>query len=157
MSTARTIAPAPIRKRLEVRAPLERTFEIFTSAMGTWWPKGHSVLSSPQMDVHIEPKVGGRWYEIGEDGSEYEWGEVRDWDAPRRVLLIWRLNAEFQYDPALTTEVEVRFAAGANGLTIVDFEHRGLEAFGAAAEPVRAGMDEGWAMILGGFKAAAEG
>jgi hypothetical protein len=65
------IAPAPIRKTLRVRAPQARAFEIFMAGMGRWWPKGHSLLQSPQRDVVVEPRAGGRWYEIGEDGSEY--------------------------------------------------------------------------------------
>ncbi|HST92011.1 MAG TPA: SRPBCC family protein [Brevundimonas sp.] len=150
------IAAAPIRKHLSVQAPLERTFEVFTRGMGRWWPRDHSVLralrNTPQTDVRMEPWPGGRWYEVGENGDEYDWGEVRDWDAPNRIVLIWRLSNSFEYDPALTTEVEVRFIPAGAGATTVDFEHRGLEAFGPAAAITRETMDPGWGMILGRFE-----
>jgi hypothetical protein len=73
------------------------------------------------------------------------------------LLLAWRLNGEFTYDPDLLTEVEVRFAAAGDGQTRVDLEHRGLERFGAgeAAEATRTGMDNGWGLILDSFQAAA--
>ena len=35
--------------------------------------KSHSLAPSGQKDVVIEPKAGGRWYEIGNDGSEQPW------------------------------------------------------------------------------------
>jgi hypothetical protein len=151
--------PAPIRKRLTVQAPLNRTFEVFTQRMGEWWPKDHSVLRAVrnivQTDVRIEPRAGGRWYEVGENGEEYDWGEVRDWLAPDRIVLIWRLSNSFEYDPDLTTEVEVRFIPAGDDVTTVEFEHRGLEAFGPAAALTRETMDPGWGMILERFESRA--
>lgn len=149
------IRPAPIRKRFEVKAAPARAFDIFTQSMGAWWPKSHSVLKemqkTEQKDVRIEPHVGGRWYETGENGAEYPWGEVRAWEPPSRLVLVWRLGADFQYHPDMDTEVEVRFTSGEDGGTVVEFEHRGLEAFGAGAVAIVEGMDAGWAMILDQF------
>ena len=103
----------------------------------------------------IEPRAGGRWYEIGEDGTEMEWGKVLAWDAPDRVVLAWQLNAEWTYDPDFETMVEVRFTEDGDH-TIVEFEHRDLERFGEKAEAVRgdyeSGMEGGWAQLLAGFQ-----
>lgn len=159
--TATLIRPAPIRKRLELRASPDRAFAVFTRAMGKWWPKDHSLLmaahQTPQIDVKVEPRTGGRWYEVGESGAEYDWGEVRAWEPPTRLVLVWRLNAQFMYDPDLDTEVEVRFLPRPEGGAIVEFEHRGLEAFGSNAVDILTGMDAGWGMILGEFTAKVEG
>lgn len=146
------IAPAAIRKTIEVRAPIERTFEVFASRMGEWWHKEHSIArETTQADVVIEPRAGGRWYEVGADGSEHLWGRVLAYEPPRRLLLAWQLTREFQYDPNFETTVEVRFEER-DGLTIVEFEHRDLERMGADAVELLEGMDGGWAMLLGLFK-----
>jgi hypothetical protein len=157
MNATKTITPAPIRKTVRVRAPQEKAFRTFLAAMGSWWPKGHSLLGSPQADVVVEPRVGGRWYEVGEDGSEYEWGRVLAWDEPDRALLAWQLNAEWRYDADFETEVEILFKPDGDG-TIVAFEHRKLEAYGRTARDGQLiDMDEGWGAILDGFREAAEG
>ena len=152
---AQRIAPAPIRKTLRVRAPQEKAFRVFVGGMGGWWLKTHSLLKSPQQDVVIEPQAGGRWYEVGEDGSEQSWGKVLVWEAPERVVLAWQLNAEWAYDPDFETTVEVLFTPDGDH-TIVDFEHRDLERFGDKAAQVRGdydtGMDGGWSALLGGYQ-----
>lgn len=153
---AQRIAPAAIRKEIEVNAPIDRAFAVFASRMGDWWHKEHSIAKgTTQKDVVIEPRAGGRWYEIGADGSEHEWGKVRAYDPPRRLVLAWQLTRDFQYDPDFETTVEVNFEER-DGKTVVHFEHRDLERMGADAVELLEGMDGGWGMLLGLFKAEAE-
>lgn len=144
-----------IRKQFTVAAPAERAFRVFTRNMGVWWPKEHHIGKTALADCVIEPRQGGRWYEVGTDGVECEWGKVLAWDPPRRVVLAWQLDSRFQYDPKLITEVEIRFTELGLRQTQVDFEHRDLERFGEAAERLRKEMGGGWAMILDRFAAEA--
>ncbi|WP_394761122.1 SRPBCC family protein [Phenylobacterium sp.] len=155
---SQTIAPAAIRKSFTVRATPERAFEVFTAGLHRWWPKSHSIGDAPLKMATIEPRVGGRWYSLTEDGVEHEWGDVLAWEPPARLILAWRLNGAFTYDPDLLTEVEVCFAATGEGETRVDFEHRGLERFGAgeAVQAIRGGMDQGWGLILDAFQTVAD-
>ena len=152
------IQPAPIRRTLRVKASRQKAFDTFV-AMGGWWMKSHSLAPSGQKDVVIEPKAGGRWYEIGNDGSEQPWGKVVVYEAPARLQLIWSLNGEWTYDPDFETNVEVTFAEDGDH-TIVTFEHRDLERYGENAEAVRGnydtGMDGGWRALLDGFQQVAE-
>jgi len=154
---SQTIRPAAVRKSFTVRATPEKAFDVFTAGHHLWWPKSHSIGDAPLRTVIIEPRAGGRWYSITEDDIEHDWGDVLVWAPPARLVLAWRLNGQFTYDPDLLTEVEVRFASAGEGETRVDFEHRGLEAFGdtAAADAIRAGMDQGWGIILDSFQAVA--
>ena len=140
-----------IRKQLTVDAPADRAFRVFTANMGTWWPREHHIGAAALKDCVIEPKVDGRWYEVGEDGSTCEWGKVLAWDPPRRLLLAWQLNDRFRYDPALVTEVEVTFTVVGPRSTRVDFEHRNLERLGEAAARLRGEMDKGWGQILDNY------
>ena len=153
------ITPAAIRRSLLVRATPERAFEVFTAGMDRWWPRQHTIGKSPLKRAVVEPFVGGRWYGEGEDGSQDEWGDVLVWDPPARLVLAWRINADWVCDPNLLTEVDLRFTPSGDGQTQVEFEHRNLERFGDsdAAVRTRGMMEGGWGSILEGFKASAEG
>ena len=148
------IAPAPVRKSIAVKAKPDRAFEVFTAGMGRWWAKEHLIGTSPLRDVVLEPRAGGRWFELNEDGSTCEWGRVLAWDPPGRVLLAWQLNADWKYDPSFVTELEVRFTPEGDG-TRVDLEHRNLDRFGDKAEGVRAALDshEGWNLEISAYAA----
>jgi uncharacterized protein YndB with AHSA1/START domain len=145
---SRIIKPAPIQKTVTVQASPQRAFEVFTDRLDTWWPRTHHIGAAALKRAVLEPKVGGRWYEIGEDGSECLWGDVLVWEPPTRLVLAWRIGADFKFDPDLTTEVEVNFTTMAGGATRVDFEHRLLENMGEGAARVRESLNNGWAPIL---------
>ncbi len=140
----------PIRKSLVVEAPIARAFSVLTEHMTMWWPRTHHVGASPMAACVVEPRVGGRWYEVGADGSECPWGRVLAWEPPTRVVLAWQLNAAFAFDPDLVTEVEFTLHAQGERRTRVEFEHRHLERLGEAAAAAAAAqaMDGGWGGIL---------
>jgi len=143
------IKPAPVRKSLAVPASPARAFEVFTADFGRWWPKSHSIGDSPLRAGVLEGKPGGRWYGQLEDGSQAEWGDVLVWDPPGRLVLAWRIGADWKYDPDLLTEVEVTFAPEGKGTRVV-LEHRMLERMGENAEAARAAFDSdgGWMGLL---------
>jgi uncharacterized protein YndB with AHSA1/START domain len=159
MST--TVTDHRVRKSVTVAAPLAVAFEVFTAQIEAWWPMAsHHIGQADCAAVVIEPRVGGRWFERGVDGSECDWGHVLAWDAPNRVTLMWQLNAKFEFDPSIETEVDVRFTALDANTTRVDLEHRGLDAYGADAQAMREsfsspsgwnGMLEHYARIAGGI------
>jgi uncharacterized protein YndB with AHSA1/START domain len=150
------IKPAPVKKTLTVAAAPARAFEVFTAGFGRWWPATHSIGESPLKLAVIEPGIGGRWYGLLEDGSENPWGDVLAWEPPTRLVLAWRISADWSYDPELLTEVEVVFTAEGEG-TRVDLEHRHLERMGDGAETARASFDSdgGWGGLLRMFAAEA--
>jgi uncharacterized protein YndB with AHSA1/START domain len=149
----RTIKPAPVRKTLTVAAPPQRAFEVFTAGFDRWWPRSHTIGKGPLKQAVLEPRVGGRWYGIDDDGSETDWGDVLVWDPPGRLVLAWRIGTDWQYHPDLLTEVEVTFTAQAQGTTRVDLEHRHLERMGDGAGGARDTFDSpnGWGGILQGY------
>jgi len=163
MTIESTAANAPanddifVRKELFVNAAPERCFEVFTAKMGTWWPlASHHIGKVDAKTVRIEGRVGGRVYEIGIDGTECPWGEVRAWEPPGRFVFAWQLSASWQYDRTIDTEVEVLFTPQ-NGGTRVELVHRRLGAYGAKAEEMRTalGSPGGWTGLLEAFGKAA--
>ena len=156
---SQTIQAAPIRKSFTVRARPERAWEVFTAGFARWWPKTHYVGDSPLTDAGMEPRAGGRWYGVHADGIERPWGQVLAWEPPRRLLLDWQISHTWGFDPELHTDVEVLFTAVGERETRIDFEHRGLEAFGDSEGAIRTRtmMDGGWGTILESFKAAVGG
>jgi uncharacterized protein YndB with AHSA1/START domain len=150
---------APVRKQITVNATQQQAFDLFTLHMSRWWPKTHSILKSPLKEYVIEPRVGGSWYAVAEDGSTGQTGHVIAWNPPHSVVLAWQLSAEWKFDSNLVTEVEVRFiAVGANS-TRVELEHRNLERMGERSAEVRTMVDApaGWTAILESFKQLADG
>jgi uncharacterized protein YndB with AHSA1/START domain len=151
------IKPAPVRKSVRVNAPPEHAFDVFVRRIGAWWPKSHHIGATDPETFVIEPRQGGRWFERGTDGAECEIGKVLAWEPPKRLLLAWQITADWKYDAALVTEVEVRFVREGDA-TRVELEHRNLERLGDRAEGYRQQIDSpnGWSMILQLFSATAE-
>jgi uncharacterized protein YndB with AHSA1/START domain len=143
--------PAPVRKRIAVRANRGVAFEVFTARISLWWPMtSHTILKAKLKEVIIEPHLGGRWLQRAEDGQECEIGRVLEWSPPERLVLSWTLNGRWEVEPNVESEVEVRFIAIDGETTIVELEHRLLEKFGVTATALRAGIDgeNGWPLLL---------
>jgi uncharacterized protein YndB with AHSA1/START domain len=151
--------PNSVRKTINVEAAQEVAWRVFTEKMGTWWPLAYYKIGKANaVDAVIEPHVGGRWYERGDDGSTCQWGSVLEWEPPSRLVLSWDINADWQYDPTLKTELEVRFNANGSHRTRVELEHRCLDRFGARRDEMRRIFEtEGdWGRFLLAFARAAE-
>ena len=155
-----TMRRPPVRQATTVRRDVAHTFEVFVATIAQWWPlrpfsAGHERIR----DVVFDQRESGRVYEVWEDGTTVDWGELLVWEPPRRFVMTWEMT------PA-TTEVELRFTALGPSLTRVEVEHRGWEALTedqAAADCALPGggyadgsYNRGWTMILDRFTRAAE-
>jgi uncharacterized protein YndB with AHSA1/START domain len=147
-----------VARDVTVKAPLERTFEVYTGTMGRWWPPEYHIGGSDLADVVIEPRVGGRWYERGVDGTECDWGRVLAWEPPGRLVLSWQISAEWQYDPdpAHGSEVEIRFTALGPDSTHVELIHSRFDRHGPGATAVRDAMHDGVSHVLDGLRTFVE-
>lgn len=159
---AMSAAPDPnsVRKVIGVQAPQDVAWRVFTEKMGAWWPLAtYKIGKADAVDAVIEPRVGGRWYECGNDGSTCDWGRVLEWEPHSRLVLSWDISADWQPDPDLKTEIEVRFIVETKDRTRVELEHRKLDRFGARRDEMRRIFDtEGdWGRLLESFARLAEG
>jgi uncharacterized protein YndB with AHSA1/START domain len=150
-----------VRKTVMVNVPQAHAFAAFTERHGEWWPLQHyHIGAQPPQTAILEPRPGGRWFERAHDGSECDWGRVLVWEPPSRIVLSWEIGSDWKHDPNLKTEVEVRFVAEGKDRTRVELEHRGLDAYGARRDEMRAifDSDRGWKGLLDSFAAhASEG
>jgi uncharacterized protein YndB with AHSA1/START domain len=162
MSTHTQGPATSVRAAIEVEAPIERAFRVFTEQFDRVKPREHNMLGVEIAESVIEPYAGGRVYDRGVDGSEFQWGRVIAFEPPTRLVLGWHLNPQFQVESDLdkTSEVELRFIAESPDRTRVELEHRYLDRHGDGWENERdaVGGDDGWPVYLRRFREAiAEG
>lgn len=144
-----------IKKELLIAAGQESCFKVFTQKMDLWWPKTHHVGKCAMVEMVLEQGQGGRWYSKHEDGSEVNVGTVLSWNPYDLLVLNWQIDANFQYDPGITTEIEVQFIAEGPKTTRVLMEHKDLNRLGEGGKAIES-MDEGWGMILNLYKNTVE-
>lgn len=139
----------PIVVEFEVRATPDHAFTTWTEMCALWWPRSHCMSQADGFDVIFEPFVGGRIYEAGPDGTEFEWGEVTVWDRPHRLEYLWHIFLE----PEKATTVEVTFVETHDG-TVVRLENAGFGVFGDGAEERMGRVGSAWAGITGLYRQA---
>jgi uncharacterized protein YndB with AHSA1/START domain len=141
-----------VRKTVTVRCSVEHAFLTFTSDLATWWPlTSHSVGEERAATAKLEGHIGGRIYEVWDDGTECDWGTVTVWEPPRRVVFSWSPNPEQK----VSTEVEVCFELQGDE-TLVELVHRGWERLGERATELHASYDGGWEVVLGAYRTGTE-
>ena len=76
-------------------------------------------------------------------------------ESPRRLVLSWHLNGDFEFLPdiARASEVEIRFISEHPGKTKVELEHRYFERHGESGDRLRTEVDKpgGWSYVLEGY------
>jgi uncharacterized protein YndB with AHSA1/START domain len=153
----RSVSIEPVRKSITVKASQAHAFEDFTSRLGRWWPRNHSIGNPPLKTVVMETRFGGRWYEESEDGSQTNVGRILVWEPPQRFVLSWDINSHWKPDTTVSSEVEVKFIADGPDATRVELEHRNFERMGAeVGAKMRKDVDGGWPGILEDFRREAE-
>ena len=132
-----------IRKSIRVERSPEVSFRVFCEEIGQWWPEG---FSGKEARMHIETRVGGRFYERRADGTDYEIGRVTAYQPPSIVAFTWRAPS---WD--VTTQVEIRFVAEDGNATRIELEHSGWDQ-GTKPREFHKNYDSGWETILGHYQ-----
>jgi uncharacterized protein YndB with AHSA1/START domain len=152
-----TTEPTTVNASIEVDAPQQRAFEVFTRDFGAFKPREHTLLAVPITETVVETHVGGHIIDRGADGSECRWARVLAYEPPGRFVFSWDINPYWQLetDPSKTSEVEVTFTAIAADRTRVEIEHRHLDRHGDGWTGVRDGVStgEGWPYYLDRYAA----
>jgi uncharacterized protein YndB with AHSA1/START domain len=145
-------AVTSIRTSVEVEVPIDRAFRVFTEDFDRIKPRAHNMLEVDIAESVFEPRVGGRVYDRGVDGSECQWARVLAYEPPDRIVFSWDINPQWQIETDLekASEVEVRFTADGPERTRVELEHRHLDRHGDGWQGMREGIegDQGWPLYL---------
>jgi uncharacterized protein YndB with AHSA1/START domain len=143
----------PLRISFEVGCSPDHAFDTWTGRASAWWPPEHTVSHQPGAEIVFEPRAGGRIFERTRDGEEIEWGEVVEWDPPRRLRYLWHIAT----DPAHATDVEIVFLELADSTTRVEIEHGGWEKLGEIGHAWREANQAGWGGVLPSYEDALKG
>ncbi len=136
-----------VREAVRVQLSPTEAFRLFTEGIGEWWPldEGYSYGGDRAKEVHLEPWVGGRFFERFVDGDELQVGRVTLCDPPGRIVFTWR-------DPDWTeeTEVDVTFTPNPDG-TAVSLTHRGFDRLGPERKAIAVRWAGGWPRVMEAF------
>lgn len=139
----------PVSKSIIVKLPIDEAFALFTEGVATWWPLGsHSVGEENTITCVFEGQVGGRIYEVQDDGTEVEWGRVKTWNPPYSVAFTWHPGRAA--DTAQDIDIKFKSIEGGTALQLV---HSGWELLGDQAHAMREGYDSGWDYVLSHYSA----
>jgi len=139
----------PVVKTISVPCTVTEAFQFFTAGIHQWWPLGGFSVSAERRSgkaelCAFEPRVGGRIYERSDNGEEYEWGRVLEWNPPQSLRFTWY--------PARTAEtaqeIEVTFAEE-DAQTRITLMHSGWEKLGERAQTAREQYRKGWDTVFG--------
>ena len=146
-----------VRKEIVVHSPIDRAFDVFTTRFGDFKPPEHNLLGAPLAETVFEPWVGGNIFDRAVDGSECRWARILAYEPPHRVVFSWDISPRWEIvtDPALASDVEVRFFTDTPGRTRVELEHRHIDRHGPEWQAVTDGVDgaEGWPLYLARYAA----
>jgi uncharacterized protein YndB with AHSA1/START domain len=141
----------PLRLSYEIDCPPEHAFDVWTTRLSMWWPKGHSTSGDPDTTVVLEPRQGGRIFERTHDGTEIDWGEITRWNPPTGLGYLWHIGR----DREEATDVDLTFADIGGGRTRLDIVQVGWERLGAEGQAWRDANTNGWGALIPAFLAAA--
>jgi uncharacterized protein YndB with AHSA1/START domain len=141
----------PLRLTFDIECPVDHAFDVWTTRLSSWWPKGHSASGDRDTVITLEPGLGGRIFERTPDGTEIDWGQITAWEPPHRLGYVWHIGR----DRSDATDVELTFADRGDGTTRLEIVHSGWERLGSEGTSWREANTNGWTALIPAFAAAA--
>lgn len=133
-----------------VACPADHAFATWTAKASSWWPAEHTVSHEKGTEIVFEPRAGGRIYERIRSGQEFEWGEITEWDPPRKLRYRWHIAT----DPVNATDVEIAFRELSDSATRVEIEHGGWDRLGGVGPSWREANKGGWDGVMPAYLAS---
>jgi uncharacterized protein YndB with AHSA1/START domain len=140
----------PLRLSFVVACRPEHAFTTWTARASSWWPPEHTMSHEAGARIVFEPHVGGRIFERTAGGQELEWGEITEWDPPRRLRYQWRIATE----ASNATDVEIVFEELPDASTRIEIEHGGWDRLGEIGRVWRDANLAGWDGVMPAYVSA---
>jgi uncharacterized protein YciI len=132
-----------LRREVLVGADPATAFDVFTAAIGRWWPLAELSVHGAGATVAF---IDGQIVERSADGEIALWGTVTRWEPPAAVAFTWHPGGT----PERASRVEVTFTPSEAG-TLVRLEHSSWEVFDDPTA-ARDEYDHGWPRVLDLFR-----
>jgi len=138
-----------VSTEIDVDAPAEHAFRVFTEGIGSWWDPTHHIIDGELAEMVFEPRVGGHIIDRATDGSECRWARVLAYEPPHRLVFSWDINVQWKLETDLekTSEIEVTFTPGGPDRTHVVLTHRNLDRHGEGWQGMRDAVGSGWSLV----------
>ena len=124
-----------VEQEVTVAAPREKVFEALCR-MGEWWPHAFREGSA----VHLEPRVGGRFWEDWGDGDGALYATVTGIRRPELLTCAGPMGMRTPVTGVWTMELSER-----DGATLLRLSHH---AVGPIDDEARAAYQQGWGEVL---------
>ena len=121
---------------ITIPAPREKVFDALTAGMGGWWP--HRFVSDSQ--VHLEPQVGGRFYEDYGNGNGALYATVTGVRRPEQVTLSGPMGMTGPVASVMVFDLEE-----AGDQTVVRLSHKGV---GDISDETKRNYEQGWREVF---------
>jgi DNA-binding transcriptional ArsR family regulator/uncharacterized protein YndB with AHSA1/START domain len=129
-----------VEQEVVVAAPRERVFDALCR-MGEWWP--HAFREGAT--VHLEPRVGGRFWEDWGDGDGALYATVTGIRRPERLACSGPMGMQGPVSGVVAMDLEER-----PGGTLVRLSH---QVVGPIDEETRAAYETGWVGVFDALRA----
>lgn len=137
-ATESAIKTLKVVKEIQINAPAEIVWETLFES--------HGPLKD--MNLKIEPWVGGRWFRDLGNNTGHLWGHVQVIKPPKLLELVGPTMMSY---PAIA-HIQYRLVEQDGG-TLLKFSH---QAIGLLAPELEAGVTQGWQQTLEALRQAAE-
>ncbi len=126
-----------LTRTIALACPVEHAFDMFTSKIDLWWPRGHRRNRDASLAFSGEQLV-----ETAPEGTQWVMGRITAIEPPHRLALDW-----FPGSAAAPTAVDIRFAESESGTTIT-VTHRPLPDSESIWQQRVALFEKGWDTVL---------
>ena len=129
-----------VRIEIPINANVEKVWNSLITEIDTWWSKDF-LVTNPKEFV-LEPKVGGRLYEDGGDGTGGLWYTVQ-WLVPNKTLkLLGHLYPEFGGPATSLLSIDLEKSGDTTLLKLED------SLYGVLSENAEASIEGGWKTLF---------